>query len=489
MVCGCERASRCGFWIVSKQSIHLNERPPSVRRRKADLRQRVNRVFQVAFTESGLTSYAGLELLVRYLLKVDFNDRLRFHLGRASVGSDFGAINIVRLLIGMLVVGGRRLHHLEFLDGDPLIHRFCGLAILPSSRTVSRWLKKFQVRSVEALRRANAEMVAAVVSTHLTTKVLTIDIDGTVLSTGQKVARAFRGYNPHHRKVPSYYPITAHLSETGHVLRVQNRSGNINDGKASIPFLRGLFQQLEETLEPGYRLCFRMDGDYFKNPVLQLLDARGADYAIKVPFWRWLDIQGLILAQKEWERVDHEVEAFRSRLCLKPWRRSVEIVVYRKRVHHPTRKAFQLDLFDPDNGNYEFSAIATNLSLDVRRLWRFMCGRGSHEKIIGELKSGLAFDTIPTNHYGANSAWQQIVTLTHNILINFQIDTGAQTKPRTQKRTTMFFLKRIRTLRYEVFNRAGNLVRPHGRTILRLGKNTKAQQVFTTMASTLDEAA
>jgi hypothetical protein len=28
-----------------------------------------------------------------------------------------------------------------------------------------------------------------------------------VVSTGLQVKRAFRGFNPHHRKVPSYYPI------------------------------------------------------------------------------------------------------------------------------------------------------------------------------------------------------------------------------------------------------------------------------------------
>ena len=33
---------------------------------------------------------------------------------------------------------------------------------------------------------------------------------------------------------------------------------------------------------------------------------------------------------------------------------------------------YQLDLFDPDNGTWEYSAVATNLGFDVRRLWRFM---------------------------------------------------------------------------------------------------------------------
>ncbi|HKW90973.1 MAG TPA: hypothetical protein VJX92_03680 [Methylomirabilota bacterium] len=50
---------------------------------------------------------------------------------------------------------------------------------------------------------------------------LTIDVDGTVVRTGATVAGAFRGFNPHHRKDPSYYPLLAHLAQTGHIPAVQ----------------------------------------------------------------------------------------------------------------------------------------------------------------------------------------------------------------------------------------------------------------------------
>jgi hypothetical protein len=81
----------------------------------------------------------------------------------------------------------------------------------------------------------------------------TIDIDGIVVSAGLQVARAFRGLNPHHRKVPSYYPTMAHLAETAHVLRVKNRSGNVHDGTAGLPFLRELWAQIGALLPPRAR--------------------------------------------------------------------------------------------------------------------------------------------------------------------------------------------------------------------------------------------
>lgn len=64
-----------------------------------------------------------------------------------------------------------------------------------------------------------------------------IHVDGMVISTGLQVERAFRGFNPPYREVPSYYPTMAHLAEMTHMLRVKNRSGNVHGGKAGLPLL------------------------------------------------------------------------------------------------------------------------------------------------------------------------------------------------------------------------------------------------------------
>jgi hypothetical protein len=61
------------------------------------------------------------------------------------------------------------------------------------------------------------------------------------------------------------------------------------------------------------------------------------------------------------------------------------VVIYRKRVRHQPPKNFQLDLFSPDDGYFEYSAIATNKALTPAALWAFMTGRGAQEKTYGEL--------------------------------------------------------------------------------------------------------
>ncbi len=338
-----------------------------MRTRKTDLRARVKGNLSLKFDESKLTSYAGLELFDRYLRTNGLNDRIRTAFQGASLGGDFGIVAMVRLLIGLLVVGGRRLDHVSYVSNDPVFLRFCRVQVLPTARTVSRWLRQYTMKTVERLQALNAAVIEHVIP-GLGLRTMTVDVDGVVVSTGLQVERAFRGYNPHQRKVPSYYPIMAHLAETTHVLRVKNRSGNVHDGKASLRFLRELWTQLTNSAIRGAQLRFRMDGAFFRQDVLRWLAARGTGYGIKVPFYHWLDLQQYIRAKPTWTRVRPDVSGFVVPAAATPWGQPLWVAIYRKKVLHRTAKNFQLDLFDPNDGHYEYSAITSNLGFTVANL-------------------------------------------------------------------------------------------------------------------------
>lgn len=459
-----------------------------MRRRRTDLRARVNGDLQLEFANSALTSYAGLALFGQYLRATRFNATVRAACAGTAGWGDYGAIVMVRLVMGLLIVGGRRLRHLAYLQDDPLFQRFCHVQVVPTARTLSRWLQGFTMTTVAALQAINTAVVARVLAT-LGVRTWTIDVDGVVVSTGLQVERAFRGFNPHHRKVPSYYPILAHLAETTHILRVKNRSGNVHDGKAGLPFLRDLWTQLATLLPRGATVRFRMDGAFFRQDVLQWLHARSAGYAIKVPFYRWLDLQQYIRVQPTWQPVAPGITGFVVPAATTPWGRPMWVAIYRKQVQHQATKNYQLDLFSPDDGHYEYSAVTSNLAFTLANLWRFACGRGNHEKTIAQLKTGLAFHTVPTMAYAANSAWQQLVVLVHNLLTNFQIETGAARRAPTRKRTVLPVLQTIQTLRFVLFNRAAQLVRPGGTLRLRLTDNPATRQVFTRIRDALPRVA
>jgi hypothetical protein len=174
----------------------------------------IKRELPLQFGHEQLTSYGGLELVRRYFQLIGLNSRLRRALRKHGDSSDYGCTHLVLLMVGLLVVGARRLKHLRYLANDPLLTRFCGLARIPSDRTVVNWLKQFTQCSLRALTRINSELLYEQIE-QLKLRRLTIDLDGTVIRTGNKVAWAMRGFNPHHPKDPSYYPLLAHLAQTG----------------------------------------------------------------------------------------------------------------------------------------------------------------------------------------------------------------------------------------------------------------------------------
>jgi hypothetical protein len=432
---------------------------------------------RIEFVQQDLTSYGGLELLRRYFRLLDLHRRIRQAFNAYGLGGDYGAARLVLLLIVLWVVGARRLEHLRYLAHDPLVARLCGLARIPSERTVVNWLKQFTQAALHAVITLNSELLYEQIE-RLGLPRLTIDVDGTVVRTGGQVAWAFRGFNPHHRKDPSYYPLLAHLAQTGQILRLRNRPGNVHDSTGAVPFLRDLIRELRARFGRGLPLEFRMDAAFFQREILTLLTRAGCEYAIKVGFWQWTGLKGLVAAQRAWTRVAPAVDAFETQLSLAPWALTLRVVIYRKRVGHDTRKNFQLDLFSPDDGHFEYSAVTTNKALTPAALWAFMAGRGAQEKTLAELKGEFALDVVPTNHYGANSAWQQLSVLAHNLLRGFQLATLATPKPRSRKRTYAYALRSMRTLRFLLIARAGRLARVGGRQVLRMTLNPLTQTLY-----------
>jgi hypothetical protein len=462
--------------------------PLFVRLRTSDLRQRVNADLTLRYEQDGLTSFAGLELLRRFFTRIGLRREIRRFLSDALPRSDYGVCSMVLLVLVLLITGGRRLRHLGYLQGDSLVAKCCGLARLPSIHTVGRWLAHFDEVAVDRLLAWNETLVARGIEA-CGLKRLTLDVDGSVVSTGLTVEGARRGFNPHHRKVPSYYPITAYEANSGQILRVHNRPGNVHDGKASLAFLDALAAQLEQTGLADLTWECRMDGAFFRSDVIEWLEDWGVEYAIKVPFYQSLDLQSLIARRKRWTRVDDHVDCFEAGVFVEAWQRRLPVTLYRKRTHRQTRKNYQLDLFDPDDGYYEYSAVVSNKAVSGRTLWYFMCGRGAHEKAYAELKSGFAFDCVPTHRYQANSAWQVFNILAFNLTRAFQVATGAKARTMNRKRTPQRQYQSIQTLRFNCINRAGLITRPKGRCTLDVGTSPEVRACFDNIEHALQNAA
>ncbi len=192
----------------------------------------------------------------------------------------------------------------------------------------------------------------------------TIELDGTVLRTGLFAEGAERGFNPHHPKDKSYYPLTAHLAQTGQILALVNRQGNVHDSAKALETLKFLVEDVRRKLAPR-QLEARFDGAFFQRDILEFLKTSGVEYAIKAPLWDWLATRSVIGKRKRWRRVGPGLQGFFMKLRIPKWDLTLRVAAYHKHVSYRTRKNFQLDLFDPRTGHYEYTPP-----------WRPTSGRG-----------------------------------------------------------------------------------------------------------------
>ncbi len=84
-----------------------------MRLKKDVLRARVKGAIEIEFTEEPLSSYAGLELFGRFLVSAGWVSRLRTVFADRQFETDYGSFRMALMTIGMILLGGTRLAHLD----------------------------------------------------------------------------------------------------------------------------------------------------------------------------------------------------------------------------------------------------------------------------------------------------------------------------------------------------------------------------------------
>src|SRR5271156_5468045 len=77
----------------------------------------------VAIHAVGTDVTRGIGVGGRYFRQLELARRIRRHVGGTVPGTDYGVVGMVVLLLTLLLVGGRRVRHVSYLAGDPLVAR------------------------------------------------------------------------------------------------------------------------------------------------------------------------------------------------------------------------------------------------------------------------------------------------------------------------------------------------------------------------------
>lgn len=450
-----------------------------MRYRKSEISQTIKSDLQIRFAPQDISAHSGLELFRRYFNLISLNSRVRKAFQRHHFSGDYSVIQFILVFIALWLTGGRRLKHVKYLGCDPLVERLCGLKSLPSDRTISRWLKQFTNDSLQALIELNSELVTEKL-VELELPRITVEFDGTVLSAGDTVGWAARGYNPMNRHAKSYFPLLCHIAQTGHFIRVQNRPGNVHDGKSqALLIIKETIRRLRQQF-PNAIIEARLDSAFFREDILKYFLNEGIEFAIKVPMWKWLGLKEIIQNRKRWSHPKPRLDSFSKNQYIEAWDMELPLHFFRHKISDKLpKKGHQLDFFTPDDGIYEHFVIVSNKNLQPQNLLDFYNGRCRMEANIAELKGEFAFDVIPTRHYQANSAHQQISLLAYNLVRNFQMDTEQVPERKSGcKRTHIFEFQSLKTIRFEIINAAGRILKTSSGKILQITHNESRKNQF-----------
>jgi hypothetical protein len=422
-----------------------------------------------------LTGFGGLVLFSAYLRAIGFLDTLRERTRGVNIAGLFPLFSMLLLFVLFIAVGGRRQAHLAYFLHDGLLARLAWLKRLPSAATLSRFFSACKAPLVALVAELSALFVVDCARRLGVTETITLDLDGTVVSTRGHQERARKGYNPIRKGARSYRPLTVHLAELGQFLAVINRPGNVPDNASAVGLMRRVIRRLKAEL-PGVRIRVRQDSAFFDDKLLRMYEAEGASYVVVARMYEKLAL--VVKERRRWTRVRDGVESFEFCWKMKSWKEARDFAVYRIRLSAreiAERRGEQLDLFRPNDPEYRYVVLCHNFpagEMPVAELHGFYGGRGGQEKSLGELKSGFAFDVLPSLRYSGNGLWQQLSVLAYNATVGFatEVVRGALRRDADSagKATRLFESVTATTLRFLCLSVPGHLVNDSGRTVLHL---------------------
>jgi len=438
--------------------------------RRSEVQSKVHALPELRFEDQDLTSFAGLVIFQKFFASLDLKNRLRRCFVRGRSRRIFSPGTIFLQLIVHLLLGFRELQDVRYYRDDPLVQRLLGLQRLPSVATISRVLKQTQPESVENLRRFLRTRVLDGLQTFQPARV-TLDFDGSVQSTQRRAEGTAVGFNKKKKGARSYYPLFCTVAQTGQVLDVLHRPGNVHDSQGAQAFILACIAAVRAVL-PHAIIEVRMDSAFFSDQIVQTLDRQGVEFTISVPFERFVELKKMIENRQRWQRVDDETSFFEADWKPQCWDRRFRFVFIRTRAKKQQKGPIQLDLFVPYEYGYEFKVIVTNKTVQAQHVAAFHEGRGSQEGVFGELKSHCHLDYVPVRTLCGNQVYLLAGLFAYNLTRELQMKTTEPARGTTTQRQCWWVFEKVGTLRKTLLRRAGRLSRPQGLLTLTLSANT-----------------
>lgn len=405
---------------------------------------------EIAFSHGGLTHYGGILFFSEFTRVLQLRRFLTRHLWYPRRNQRYTLSQMIMALVYPVILGLDRLETASFLRSNGTFQYLTGLQSYPDPQSLRRFLLQAAPEFREQLHQLNDRLLQQFIHWPDHRSRFILDLDSTVVTVFGRQEGAAVGYNPRYRGKRSYDPLLCLEANSSFLWDAELRRGDAGTWAGSVELLASCFLSVPSDIR---ELRVRADAGFGYHPVLEMLEARPAQYAVvarmTAPLKRAL--RGLCYERlnPRWEIAEFEHRA-------SDWPRPRRCIVARRLIEEtePEPTLFTLE-------RYLYRAWFTSLPLTPAGVWHFYDGRAGMETRIRELREDYALRKIPTRAFAANALYLEVVRLAYNLVTAFQ----RMCLPEEWQSLT------LSKLRHRLFWLPGELIRPQNRPTLRLANS------------------
>jgi hypothetical protein len=342
----------------------------------------------------------------------------------------------VLALVLAIYVGFSRLHHLRFLEREPMLTGILKVLHLPPQCTFWRFLASLHLGVARQLLGVQRRMRQRVwEAAHVELAAVTLDTDTTVHTLFGNQMGGRKSYNPKNKGKKSYQPILTFLAETREYISGELRNGDRPTGTQIARHLESVFEALPEAVKTIYAradsgfYCWEAVAAYANRQVQFIVSARKTSRLVdelKAAHWQGSPRTDADGQCEFWYQPEGWPKAHRF----------IALRYQKKPKASTTGEPEQYQLFDTPE--YRYRVFVTNMTEAVCWLVWFYNQRAGAENLIKEANNDAGLAAHPSARWMMNCNHFQLAMLAYNLncwLMLFNREEHA--KLETMKHTTL----------------------------------------------------
>jgi hypothetical protein len=388
------------------------------------------------FEAKSLTAHGGLLPVATMLEKLGFQQLVEETLRVKRKTRTMPMYQFVLAMALAVYVGFSRLHHLRFLEREPMLTGILKVLRLPPQCTFWRFLASLHLgialQLLEVQRRMRERVWEAA---HVKLTTVTLETDTTVHTLFGNQMGGRKSYNPKNKGKKSYQPILTFLAETREYISGELRNGDRPTGAQIARHLKSVFAALPPHVK---RIHARADSGFYCWNAVEAYQNHGVQFIISAQKTSRLVDE---LKAADWKRSPRTDADGQCEFRYQPegWGEAYRFIALRyvkKPQPKKTDEPEQYQLFDTPE--YSYRVFVTDMKDAIDLLVWFYSQRGGAENLIKEANNDAGLAAHPSGRWTMNCNHFQLAMLAYNLncwLMLFNRE--EQAKVETLKHTTL----------------------------------------------------